>query len=203
MRMQFVIMSPTYGPSSSLIGGKYAFRNLSTQITNVAIITMYASMRTLDGITFLKIEINRELKAVQNVTPKPMAMALFMRFVTASIEHIPSTMQNVGWSCHRPAVKALNHFACLKLLFTVFFGDIGYLLLSCSFRIPAFFCSSLFNNLSNALLEPVAPVIASTSFLAPALPSGMNISLGKNSFPLNCFKKLCSLILEPRPGVSS
>lgn len=38
--MQFVIISPTYGPSSSLMGGKYALRNLSTQITNVAMITM-------------------------------------------------------------------------------------------------------------------------------------------------------------------
>src|SRR3989338_7677875 len=127
-------------------------------------------MRTRPGITFLKSETKSELKAVQNVTPKPMAMALFMRFVTASMEHIPRTMQNVGWSCHRPAVKTLNHFACLKLLFTVFFGDIDYLLLSCSFRIPAFFCSTLFNNLSNALLEPVAPVIASTSLMALALP---------------------------------
>src|SRR3989338_1192413 len=75
-------------------------------------------------MTFRNRDTNSELNAVQNVTPTPMAMALSSLLVIASIEQIPSTMQNVGWSCHSPEVSALNHFVCFMLLLTCFFGII-------------------------------------------------------------------------------
>src|SRR3989338_10246767 len=79
-------------------------------------------------MTFRNRDTNSELNAVQNVTPTPMAMALSSLLVIASIEQIPSTMQNVGWSCHSPEVSALNHFVCFMLLLTCFLGIIALFL---------------------------------------------------------------------------
>ena len=87
--MQLTTISGTNIPSDWESAGKYAFKSISIIDTNVAIITMYAAILILFGITFLTSEITKFEHIRTNVAERPIPIELLTEVVTAKVGHIP------------------------------------------------------------------------------------------------------------------
>jgi hypothetical protein len=99
------MIRPTYGPSASLISGRWAWITMSTMITYEAIIRVWTIIRILMGICFLRRDTVKEDIDRVKISPAFMTMVFIRRFVTARVEQIPSTCLRTGLSCHRPALN--------------------------------------------------------------------------------------------------
>jgi hypothetical protein len=71
-------------------------------VTNVAITTMNAGIRTLSGMRFLRRDITTFEHTSTNIVAKPIDIPLMAEVVVASVGHIPSTKANVGFSLKMP-----------------------------------------------------------------------------------------------------
>ena len=65
-------------------------------VTNEAITTMKAGMRTLSGIRFLMSEITMFDRISTAIVASPMPMPFTAEVVVPSVGHMPSTSTNVG-----------------------------------------------------------------------------------------------------------
>ena len=71
-------------------------------VTNVAITTMNAGMRTLSGITDFRSEMTMFDISSTKAVASPMHMPLIADVVVASVGHMPSTNTHVGFSFTSP-----------------------------------------------------------------------------------------------------
>ena len=88
-----------------------------TIVTNVAMTTMNAGIRTLSGMRFLRSEITTFEQTSTKSVAKPMDIPLTALVVVASVGHIPRTNAKVGFSLRIPLV---NVFIALLIIIPPF-----------------------------------------------------------------------------------
>ena len=108
--IQFTTISGINKPKLSEIAGAHAFKHNSTIVTNEAMITMYAGIRTLSGINFFTSEITVFEHNSTLAVARPIPMPLIAEVVVASVGHIPSRRTNVGFSFKMPLNNICNFF---------------------------------------------------------------------------------------------
>jgi hypothetical protein len=74
----------------------------STIVTNDAMITTYAGMRTLSGINDFTSDTTRFDMTKTKVVAKPMPMALLAEVVVPRVGHMPSMITKMGFSVRIP-----------------------------------------------------------------------------------------------------
>ncbi len=90
------------------MSGTIAASSRSTIVTNVAMIRMYAEIRTSPGMRRLSEETSRlEPSSTKNVAT-PIAMLLATVLVTASVGHSPSICTSTGFSRHTPRIRSCD-----------------------------------------------------------------------------------------------
>lgn len=89
--MQFVMISPTYGPSCLDISGKNALSTMSTIITQKDMTRTSIIILTLEGIIFLIKESEKDERLTVKINPKHITKVFLTEFVTAKVEHMPRT----------------------------------------------------------------------------------------------------------------
>ena len=97
MRIQLVMMSPTYTESSTLTSYTYALSTWLTIVTRAATTTSCTTIRMRVGTVLRITEMIRLLNAVIMVTASPITSAGLSWAVTASAEQIPSTCTSTGF----------------------------------------------------------------------------------------------------------
>ncbi len=106
--IQLTTISGINKPNDSNNAGTYASIAICTMVTNVAITTIKAGMRTLSGIRFLINEITRfditNTKVVANPIPNPFEADE----VTPNVGHIPNSKVNTAFSLKKPFEKLLH-----------------------------------------------------------------------------------------------
>ena len=90
----------------------YAFNKSSTTVTNEAMITINAGIRTLSGIIFRSMEINILLSARTTIVVSPIPRPLMADVVTARVGHIPSINTKVGFSKTIPFTRRSDTLFC-------------------------------------------------------------------------------------------
>ena len=93
-------------PSALLIVGRYALINICITVTNVAIIVIYAGIRTLSGMTLRSAEITAFEQTSTTSAATPMPSPFNAAVVTASVGQVPSTSRNTGFSTSMPLVNS-------------------------------------------------------------------------------------------------
>ena len=111
--IQFTTISGMKIPRLSFRLGIYACNTNCTIVTNEAMITMYAGIRTLSGISFRSREIMKLLIVRITIVVSPMPSPLIAEDVTASVGHIPSIWTKVGFSVIIPFFKRSAIFPIL------------------------------------------------------------------------------------------
>ena len=96
IRIQFVMIRPTYTESCTLTSYANAFSTSLTIVTNAATTTNCTMIRIRLGIVLRSKEITTFEKAVITVTERPITIAGSSLAVTASAEQIPSTCTVTG-----------------------------------------------------------------------------------------------------------
>ena len=79
----------------------------STMVTNAAMMTIKAGMRTLSGIRLATREMTKLDITRTNVVASPIPMPLKAEVVTPNVGHIPKRRENVGFSRNSPLVSVL------------------------------------------------------------------------------------------------
>ena len=89
--IQLTTINGIYNPSAESNEGTYAFSNICTIVTNVAITTINAGILILSGITFLSNEIAKFEHARTTAVESPIPIPFMAELVTAKVGHIPIT----------------------------------------------------------------------------------------------------------------
>ena len=82
-------------------------------VTKPAMMTMYAAMRMLPGITFRRAEISTLEQIRMMVTEMPMPRPLNRLVVMARVEHIPSSCTKTGFLYSRPSLNCFFTFIAI------------------------------------------------------------------------------------------
>jgi hypothetical protein len=96
--IQFTTISGIKTPNDAYNAGTYAFISISIMVTNEAITTINAGMRTLTGIRFLIIAINIFERISTAIVATPIPRPFIALVVVPSVGHIPRTNTKVGFS---------------------------------------------------------------------------------------------------------
>ena len=105
MRMQLVMISPTYTDSSTLTSYTKALSTWLTIVTRAATTTSCTTIRMRLGTVLRMMEMIRLLNAVMTVTASPITRAGFSCDVTANAEQMPSTWISTGFMMFSGAMK--------------------------------------------------------------------------------------------------
>ena len=100
--MQFTTMSGMKTPNVAYNAGTKDCMSICTMVTNDAITTMKAGMRTLSGMKFLMSEMTMFDKISTAIVATPMPNPLAALVVVPSVGHMPSTSTKVGFSLTIP-----------------------------------------------------------------------------------------------------
>ena len=121
--IQFTTIRGRNTPKAASRAGTNAFTSIWTIVTKDAIITTYAGIRTLSGMTFLKAEIAMFEQTRTIVAAIPIPIALTIEVDVARVGQVPRTSLKTGFSRRSPFVNSLRseHFSFLAIFGTSFY----------------------------------------------------------------------------------
>ena len=118
--IQFTTISARYVPSAVYRSGRYAFISIWIMVTKPAIITMYAGIRTLSGITLRSADIAM-LEQIRTIAAAiPILSASDTEAVTARVGQVPRTSTNTGFYLMKP-FNIMESLLCFSILLSLLY----------------------------------------------------------------------------------
>ena len=128
-KIQFTTINGINNPKVAYSAGTYACIIICNKVTNDAITTMNAGIRTISGIRFLIDEITTFEQINTNMVASPIPIPLMAEEVVPNVGHIPKRSTNVGFSLTIPFINTLKLFiVCSFLIFCFYNLALGILL---------------------------------------------------------------------------